>query len=80
MELFKMYAVSQHHDTVERQPRFGAIPIDELSDRVIIRTLSTLRSERVENCSLRQRQIGQAQDAFWCLPFLSSLSYGGIGL
>ncbi len=49
------------------------VPIDELSDRVIIRTLGALRAEAINNGGLCEREIWQSQDSFGFSSFPSFL-------
>ena len=45
--------------------------LDELRDGVIVGSLTAFRRERIENGGFRLFQIGQREDAFWRLLFLS---------
>jgi hypothetical protein len=61
MPRFQVHAIAHDHDTVESQPRLGAIPGDELIDGVQIDTARSWRTEAVENCRFTMIQVWQAE-------------------
>jgi hypothetical protein len=59
--------VSENHDPIKRETRFGAIPVHELVDCMSIATLCVGTAQAVENCRLRKLEIRQAQDGLGLL-------------
>jgi hypothetical protein len=62
--LFEADPVARQHGFVEREARFGAVPVDEFADRVFVGALRTAGGRAVENCSFRLFEIQQFQDTF----------------
>src|SRR5664279_4449652 len=54
---FKVYAVADHHDAVQRQAWLGAVPGNELFNRIFIGPPRCGRSQGVEYCGLGMIQI-----------------------
>jgi hypothetical protein len=65
--LFEVYAVPQHHDSIEREPWLRAVPADELVDRVGVRPLTADRRETVQAGRLGVFEVGKGQSALRCL-------------
>ena len=53
----KVYAISCDYDFVESQTRFGAIPIDELADCMLITTSRVRRSQTSSDCRFGMVEI-----------------------
>lgn len=45
----KVHAIAHHDDSVESQPRLGAVPGDELVDGVLVDSARSRRAEAAEN-------------------------------
>jgi hypothetical protein len=60
--LLERNAVTGHYGFVECEPRFGTVPVNELTNGVLIRSLRTRRGETVQNCRLGLLQIRKAQN------------------
>ena len=62
MRLFEADSVSGDYGFVESEPGLRAVPVNELTDGVIIRPLGTLRREAIENCRFRLFEVGKFQN------------------
>ena len=56
--LFQVDSVSKNDSTVESKSWFRAVPVNELVDRMIVRSLAALRSQAVQYGRLRLFEIG----------------------
>src|SRR3974390_1076423 len=54
-----MYAVADHNDAVQRQAWLGAVPGNELFNRIFMRPPRRGRSQGVEHCGLGMIEIGE---------------------
>src|SRR5262249_16663981 len=88
MPRFQVHAIAHNHDAVEGQPRLGAIPGDELVDRVLVYSTRSWRAEAVKHGQFAMIQIWQAKhsavirlDSLFVhsdgLPCRSTFDYGG---
>src|SRR5450755_153908 len=59
MPRFQVHAVANHHDAVQCEPRFGAVPGNELIDGVFIDAARGWRAEAVEHRQSAMIQIRQ---------------------
>src|SRR5882762_1414981 len=69
--LFKVNPISKHHRAIEREARLGAVPTDELANRVLVRSLATGRCQAVEDGRFGMFEIGERQNTFRCLLLAS---------
>ena len=58
---FQVHAVANYHNAVECQSWFGAIPGDELIDRILVHAARGWRTEAVKHGPLAMIQIRQAK-------------------
>ena len=65
MSLFKEDAVAGHDGLVKSESRLRAVPIDELSDGMVVRSLRTWRGQAVEDRGFGLLEIGQPEDCPW---------------
>ena len=49
--LFEVDPVPRHHGLVEGEARFRAVPVNEFSDRMVVRALRTTGGQTVKDCS-----------------------------
>jgi hypothetical protein len=61
---FEVDAITQNHCSVERQPRLGAVPFNELVHRVTVAALGIGRCEAIEDGGLCLIEVRQSQDRF----------------
>src|SRR5579863_10620325 len=61
MPRFQVQTIAHNDDAVEGQPRFGAIPNNELIDRVLVNSARSWRPKAIENCCFTMIQIRQAK-------------------
>src|SRR5450755_2433599 len=73
----KVYAVADHHDAVQRQARLGAVPSNELFNRISIRPPRFGRSQGVEHCGLGMIQIGEPKHCAVELSFALLWDHAG---
>ncbi len=66
--LFKEDPIASNYGFVERQPRLGTIPLDELPDGMVVRALRTLRGQTIEDGRLGLLQVGQPQNSLGRAP------------
>ena len=52
-----MYPASQDHGSIEGQARLGAVPLDEVINGVVVRTLPAHGCEGVEDSGFRLFEI-----------------------
>ena len=64
MRLFQGDPIARDNGFVEGESRFGAVPVDEIANRVVIRSLGTRRCETVQNGRFGLLQIGEAENGF----------------
>jgi len=62
--LFEIDPVACHHRLVERKARFGAVPVDKFTNRVIVGSLRAAGGQAVEDGGFRLFEIRQFQDGF----------------
>src|SRR5512135_167042 len=72
----QVHAVANHHDAVECQARFGAIPGDELIDGVLVYTARGRRAETVEHSQFAVIQIRQAKHPATVIRLDSVFAHG----
>jgi hypothetical protein len=77
MPLFQVDSVSQDNCAIECEPRFRAVPIDKLVDRMVIRSLTTFRSQCVSTADFVCSRSGWARDRFGGFLFLRLLGILG---
>ncbi len=61
--LLQVNPVSQDHCAIEGQARLGAIPLDEVIDGMVVRSLPAHGCEGIEDSGFGLFEIGQCQDA-----------------
>ena len=64
MGLFEVYPVGRHHGLVEGEAWFRTVPVDEFTDRMVIRALGAVGGQTVKDCCFRLLEIRQFQDGF----------------
>src|SRR5208283_5846190 len=74
---FKVYAVADHHDAVQCQAWLGAVPSNELFNRICIRPPRFGRSQGAEHCGLGMIQIGEPEDCAVQLGFALFWDHAG---
>src|ERR1035441_244370 len=79
MPRFQVHAIAHDDDAVERQPRLGAVPGDELVDGVLVDSARSWRAEAIENCRFTMIQVWQAEHSA-TIVWLDSLFAHGDGL
>jgi hypothetical protein len=62
--LFEIDPVARHHSLVERKARFGAVPVDKFTNRMIVGPLRAAGGQAVEDGGFRLFEIRQLQDGF----------------
>src|ERR1700678_2330148 len=62
--LFETDPVACHHSLVERKARFGAVPVDKFTNRMIVGPLRATGGQTVEDGGFRLFEIRQFQDGF----------------
>jgi hypothetical protein len=75
--IFQVHAIAHHDDAIEGQPRFGAVPGDELIDRKLIDPARTRRSEAVEHGHFGMVEVGESEYDPTIVQFGVSLSHAG---
>ena len=76
MFLFEADSVSDDHSAVEGKTWFGAVPLHEFSDRMLVRALTAFRGESVQNSGFRLFKVRKSENAFWQFLFLSRFDIG----
>jgi hypothetical protein len=56
-----VHAVANHHDPVQSQSWFGAVPGDELIDSVLLDSARSGRAEAIENCRFTMIQVWEPE-------------------
>src|ERR1700693_6175258 len=64
LSLFEVDPVARHHGLVEGEAGFRAVPVDEFTDRMVIRALGAVGGQTVKDCCFRLFEIRQFQDGF----------------
>ena len=71
--LFERYSVPGYHSLVESKPGFRAVPIDEFSDRMIVRPLGAGRGQVVQYRRFGLLKVGELGNRFGCPLVRSSI-------
>ena len=64
LSLFEVDPVARHHGLVEGEAGFRAVPVDEFTDRMVIRALGAVGGQTVKDCCFRLFEIRQFQNGF----------------
>ena len=74
--LLQVNPVSQYHGAIEGQARLGAIPLDEVVDGMVVRSLPAHGGEGIEDSGFSLFEIRQCQDLLRRFVLLSRLRHG----
>ena len=62
--LFETDPIACYHSVIERKARFGAVPVDKFTNRMIVGPLRAAGGQAVEDGGFRLFEIRQLQDGF----------------
>src|ERR1700694_4476212 len=57
LSLFEVDPVARHHGLVEGEAGFRAVPVDEFTERMVIRALGAVGGQTVKDCCFRLFEI-----------------------